>query len=302
MSDSDVLENTPKLKIFALVADSYRAVFGNLGVMVRILWLPMALMGVVNFRFQDQHFEDLNAVLKAQNDSAAVQAQLDVASDPMFIIYWLVSWVVMVAAFVSLHRFVLLGDNPPSLGFTVHKREWRYLGYLAAIVVTITLAMIVPIIGLTIFEMTIEAVFGTTGGMVGILIFAAFVTLLVCSVTLYIRLGFVLPAIALDHGGGLGRRFKHAWALAKGNTFRMFVALIVASLPFLLIFGIWSYQFMQSVAEAMATGTAFPAPNMVVVIVVFGGMSWLSYALIITTYSLAYRTLELASVEQQVEA
>jgi len=302
MSDSEIIQTETKLKVFALVADGYRAVFGNLGVMVHILWLPVALMGVVNYRFQAQNFQEFNALLQAENDPAAVQAHLNAAFDPMFFIYMLVSWVVMCAAFVSLHRFVLLGDKPPSLGFTVRKREWRYLGYVVAIMMIAMLAMIGPMIGLTILELVIEVVFGTTGGMIGILVFAALIGLLVFFVTTWVRLGFVLPAIALDQDGGLRRRFKSAWALAKGNTFRMFAALVVAQLPFMLVFGIWSFQFMQSAAEMMATGAATPVPNMVVTMVVFGGVSWLSYAVIITMYSLAYRILESASAEQQAQA
>ncbi|HEY9080553.1 hypothetical protein [Magnetovibrio sp.] len=300
MSDNDLVENTAKLKIFALVADSYRVVFGNPGTMVRILWLPMALMGIVNFRFQDRNFQDLNAALQVDTDPAALQAQLDAAFDPMFFIYMLVSWVVMCAVFVSLHRFVLLGEQPPTLGFTVRKREWRYLGYVIAILVTASVAMFVSMMGLIILELLVSALVGTEGAMVGILFFMVVLVLMVISVTIYVRLGFVLPTIALDQEGGVRRRFKGAWALAKGNTLRMFVALFVASLPYMLIFGIWSYAFMQSVAEAMAMGSGFE-PNMIITMVVFGVISWLWYGVTIAMYSIAYRTLEPVGPQQQVE-
>lgn len=275
MSDRELSRTTAKLKIFALVADSYRAVFGNLGTMTRILWLPMVILVVIEFRFAEQRV------------SAASNGLAGAAFDPMYFVYIVVSWIVICGAYVSLHRFFLLGDTPPALGFAFQRRELRYLGYCLAI----TPVVIVPMGGLWLLE---------TVGVVPMLLSAALTFVAIgFMVTWLIRLGFTLPAVALDQEGGLRRRFKHALALVNGNTWRMFLALFLASLPFVLILDIVPYVFSLTGSELIITDT--PVFVMQAVTVIGNVLDVYSHAVMIAMYSFAYLSFAMSNAKQQVE-
>jgi len=266
MSDSDVLETTPKLKVLTLVADSYRMMFGNLGTMARIFWLPAVVTLVISYRFD------------AQKDTAELQTQLGSLLEPMYLLYIAVSWVVMAGAYVSLHRFVLRGAKPPQLGFTFEKRELRYLGYSIAILA----ALMLPLSVLLLIEAALAQ-------MSDIVFSALSVVVLFFTFIGVVRLGLVLPAISLDQAGGLLWRFQSAWMLAKGHTFTMFIAQIVGLLPFVLITWIWPYQIISSATDLITT-------------VILNVLSWLSYAVMISMISIAYRILERGNAEQQAKA
>lgn len=268
MSDSNISQTATKLKVFALVADSYRVVFGNLSVMTRILWLPIALLVAMSYRFE------------AQKGTAEMQTQWGAFLDPMYLLYLVVYWVVMTGAYVSLHRFVLLGTKQPALGFTFEKRELRYLGYSIAI---LTILML-PIGVLVLLESVLPQV-------LGFVIATLSVAVMIGICIGIVRLGLVMPAISLDQAGGLQWHFQSAWALAKGNTFRILMAQIVALLPFVLVTWIWPEQTFSSVAEQTATGTDRELYGMITT-VILNVVSWLSTAVFIVLYSIAYRSLK----------
>jgi|GEM_PF-1907795 len=276
MSDSEVSQTATKLKVFALVADSYRAVFGNLGTMTRILWLPMVILVVIEFRFA------------VQKGPAASQGLAGSAFDPIYFVYIVVSWIVICGAYVSLHRFFLLGDKPSALGLAFQRRELRYLGYCLAIAPVV----ILPVGGLWLLE-SVE--------VVPLLLSAALTFAAIGFMVIWlIRLGFALPAIALDQEGGLRRRFKHALALVNGNTWRAFLALFLASLPFVVILDMVPYVFSLTGSELIITDT--PVFVMQAVTVIGNVLDVYSHAVMIAIYSFAYRTLELGKAKQQVKS
>jgi len=280
MSENDVSQTTVKLKIFDLVGDSYRAVFRNLGVMARISWLPIALMAMISFRFE------------SLNDPAALQAPMDISTNVVFVGYTVVQWVVLSLAFVSLYRFMLLDEKPPQLGFMLEKRELRFVGFSLAIMAAVLLPM-----GAGLVLSQLLGSIGIGPGLLGtVLAFAV----MIATLTGLVRLWLVLPAIALDQKGGLQWHFQSAWALAKGNTFRIFLALNVASLPLMLILAGWMYLVMPSEAEPIATGASVPA--MMAFSVVDGVMTWFFNAVAVVVSAMAYRTLKLNSAEQQGKA
>jgi len=276
MSDSGIAQTAVKLKVFTLVADSYRAVFGNLGTITRILWLVMVILVVMEFRFA------------GQKGSAASRVLVGADYEPVYFVYILVSWVLICGAYVSLHRFFLLGEKPPALGFSFQKRELRYLGYCLAI----TPVVMLPMGGLWLLE-SVEVV---PMFLSAALTFAAIGFMMIW----LIRLGFMFPAISLDQEGGLQRRFKHALALVDGNTGRMFLALIVALLPFVMILDIVPHIYSLSGAELMIADS--PVFVMQAVTVIGSVADVYSKAVMIAMYSFAYRTLELSSAKQQVKA
>lgn len=270
MSGSDVSQTAVKLKIFALVADSYRMVFGHLGVMVRILWLPLVVMGVTSIRFQ---------------------AQLDVTVEPMLLPYMVVSWLVICGVLVSVQRFELVGERPPPLGLTFAKREFRTLGYLVAI----AFVLIGVISGGGLLQLVLALVMGGANPVGGLLSAGLSIAVAVFAISVCVRLGFVLPALALDEPGGFVRRFKAAWALARGNTVRMVVALAVAASPFMIGAAVLEAVFLPFTQQDLNVGAGFNMP-LVIVIIGSGAISWISTPVTLFMYAIAYRTLEQGGV------
>lgn len=120
---------------------------------------------------------------------------------------------------VNWTRQLLLGpDAVPGFGLRWGARETRYLGRLLAIWILFVLA-------LTVVALPIGALFGQSGFTVLLLLIALLIGLF-----LLVRPMLMLPAAALDSPFTL----RQTWAVSPRTAGRIFGALLLVYLPFLL--------------------------------------------------------------------
>lgn len=282
MTDGKDLETKPKLHVILLVVNSYRTVFGNVGVMGQMIWLAVGF-GIANFYLQLWDMQQANpAVIEPTSSAFSLSA---------FIVGAL-SFLLLCGVTVAVTRFVLLGEMPTFPGFGISKRELRFAGYSLVLYLTLFLVFVAFMTVFWLLLMVIEIIFGGAGAMFGILSFAAFGGAGVVVVMLLVRLSFVMPAIAMDQDGGLQRRFHYAWVTTKGHVLRMFAALFLGLLPWMALNIGLSELYMFPAMEQFAQTGAFPfAPfsSLFLIVTITG---WTSTVLSIVMFAHAYRTLE----------
>jgi len=286
MSDSDVLETTPKLKVFSLVADSYRTLFKNVVNVATMLWAVVAIS--VLYVYLQQYIVEARGLRWGEGEPTAVWGYVL----GITLIDKLLMLLLVAVTAVSFHRLVLLGEAPGLLGFRIGKRERRFFGSAVVIELMIFGMASLPVIILAFLDAWIQATFESTGAMLGILGFFGISGLMIFGLVLLVRLWFALPAISIDEPGGLKVRLRAAWTMGRGNTVRMIAAIILAMLPWIVGLGVWAMYMVFELSQAQSLGhnpleSFFAGQGTVLTVMV----NWLMAAVIFILYSHAYQAL-----------
>ncbi len=178
-------------------------------------------------------------------------------------------------------RFELLGEDPSLLPDNSERRRFFvFAGYLLLFGLVLLGIIFVTVATLA----TSVSDYVALGGL-------AFVSCLIACWPLA-RICLVLPATAIDQGLGLGG----AWRLSSGNSARLFAALVLVSVPIVVILGL----FVTVLTYLLVTGTlpaeaSLDKPETLlfefVIAVVANGLQLIGFALLMSTISKAYATL-----------
>lgn len=292
MANGNNLETKPKLHVLLLVTDSYRTVFGNLGAMAQMLWLIIGF-NIANLYLQFEEMERTWAQIHQmqQGNPALIEPMSSMVLLSIFIGGGL-GLLLFAGVMVAMNRFVVLGEKPTFPGFRIGKRELRYVGYFLAVYFTQFLITIAFMIVFMLLQIGINILFGEAGAMTSILSFILFVGAGVGMAMLLLRLLFVMPAIAVDQDGGLRRRFDYAWKTAKGHTLRMFAALILGLLPWMVLNLALAELYMFPALQQVAQAGAFPFWAFSSFFLIATITGWIAMVLGVVMYAHAYRALE----------
>jgi hypothetical protein len=222
------MDDGGKIRIWEMVAESYRFVLSHPRDLVRVGWLPLIALFAVNL-----HFDGIGPVALGPAIGGAV-VNLVILSVIAAII--LVAW----------HRVVLLGDGGRrGIAVNLGPREMHYLlSWLALSVVFLVLfAVAWALVTAAGFALLVALKFvlllaGAGDGLAlgktdqfMVLLYAAVLPAFLLASYFTTRLSLVLPAMATDRRRSLGR----AWSLSAGNGWRLVLAALLVMLPVELV-------------------------------------------------------------------
>ncbi len=221
-----------KIRIWRMVAESYRFLLAHPGVLVRIGWLPLLLLYGINLAFGG-----LNAWPQSQDLSALLPPLGRLTGNV------LAQSLVAAAVLVAWHRVVLLGEAAVPGVFALHAglREAKYLA--TWLLLSLLFMLVLTLVSLAIVALGFgamlgaQAVLGAAGSAGGVALGqpAQFIALqvlsLICALLIAAyattRLSLILPALATDRQ----RSFGTAWQLSAGSGWRLVAASLLVMLP-----------------------------------------------------------------------
>jgi hypothetical protein len=211
-----------KLPVLAILSRTFGFLLGDLPTIVRLSWLPLAIAAGISFYLGGQAIDAIVAA-KGNPSAGAGAPQADLLAGT-------ISFVTNAIVVVALLRVVLYGDRKPgwpawiSLGIT----EGRFM----LVYILLVIAGIAGVIGTVLIFSLFAAAAAQVPGMALVIDMVAF-GLLVGVVWVMVKLYLVPAVVVAENTLGVER----AWALMRGNAFRMFVILLVAYVP-LAIMGV----------------------------------------------------------------
>ncbi len=237
-------QRRPRLPVQSVVVESYRLLWRERDELVRLGLLPV----LVTF---------LLTVLEVQTTGAGTMSLirlLALAPLTLFAVNW--------------HRLVLLGSEsvPGSFGLRWESRETRFLVQGALLSLGIGFVLLTP--GMAALHLLQQPP----------MTYAVMAALALAFILLWLRLGLIFPAIAVDHP----YRMAQSWRDSAGCGFQFLAAVLVASMPVLI-----ALQVFIELAYGIGLGRAAPYA----VLFLSTGASYLSAAVLFTVMSLVFRRL-----------
>jgi len=222
------------LPVIATVGEAYGRVFLHLGLVARAGTLPFAL-----------------SVLLTGLGLSAMRYPLASA------LVLLASLVPYTLFGVSWHRTTLLGPTiaPPPLLPGWRQRHWRFLGYLAAVILIIDgLIVVLSLAGDVLLSLGRTETGPGPAAQIALFAVAALVIFYVL-----LRLCFVFPAVAVDESYGL----RHSWTHTRGQGLRLFAAMLLTVVPLVLLAWIKTVIVDGALLGGLEieTGDAMPTPE-----------------------------------------
>jgi len=238
-----------KIPVFRTVADAYAFAFGNLGVIVGLIWIPMLAYTVIGFIAQLTTI-DARIIYETTNNEAVLRPAL----------LWLAAIsVVTCLAYAMmivpvLQQAVGIRKGHAFAHFALGQEEWRTFGGYALLLGGVVLAILAALIAAGIVGMLLGGQAGLATlptPLAAILDVAALVVFAGIAVTA-VRVWLLIPAVTVLEGKA---DLLHSYRLGKGNTWRLFAIFLltfiavqlVESLVLGLVFG-WQVAFPELAA------------------------------------------------------
>ena len=220
-----------KIPVAQTVAESYRFVFGGLGTVIGLIWLPIVILTVGGYFTMVPYFSGMAGALDSGDASQQGSLLLHVLAFDIVMI------VLMAMIAVAIAREILNPVRRPSfLRFALGPAEFRAIGGLIALFFLMIIFVVILVIVSMVIGFVANALLPAAGaaGSKGAAGIGALVSVLGFFGLVYImvRLGFLLvPAVAMEGGFGLER----SWQLTKGNFWRIFAVLVATLVPIVIV-------------------------------------------------------------------
>jgi hypothetical protein len=207
-----------KLPVFETAGRAYQFLLRDAGTILRLSWLPLLVVTVVQHFVLRAQFAAMRTALEAGNVAAASGGSWR---------WQILNFVVTIAGTsivaVALHRVILMGDRQP--GRFVHFAFGK----------TELLFALLPVILLVPAVIVLSLVFGIALVALGKEAAPALVVLMVLAwgalIYVAVRLELVLPITVLE-----GRyKFGDSWNLTQGNFWRIIGVWVVTLIPFVVV-------------------------------------------------------------------
>lgn len=221
-----------KVSVWSTVGASYRFVLRRPGALMRVGWLPLLLLFLV----------DLAAGGALPGIASLVEEPVRARLAELILTFF-TQTVIAVVLLVAWHRVVMLdqGETAAMVGLGVGRREIRYLGFWVLLSAVFAAALVLTYLAVLAggFAVLVVAKLGFViagavelpplgrAGQFTLLSVAGFLCGMMVAVYVSVRLSLVLPAIATDQG----RPLIEAWRLSRNNGWRLAAASILVLLP-----------------------------------------------------------------------
>lgn len=251
-----------QLPVLETVRSVYRFVFGNLPWLIQAAVVPYVMSVLL------------------------LILQLTLAPEiGIYLLLHLAGFVPYTLFAVSWHRLALLGPaaaSPPWLP-PWHLRHWRFFGYFLLVNI-IGNIVVVPLIALLGGMLVTGATSEPSLGFFLVLPASVLVMLYVM-----LRLGFVLPAVAVDERYGLAESWRHT----AGQGFRLVGAMVFAvaplALPLVLLFLIAGAEAPPDEAAGPETQQQVSLGATIAIQVIVTALIYLLTAITVSVISVAFR-------------
>jgi len=218
-----------KIPVGKTIAYAYQFTFGNLGVIIGLIWLPTVLSAVGSFFTQTFYYQDLLVAQTQANPSAAGPGLTSLLA-------WLIVAVLLsaIANVAVLQRAMGRQTGSPYYHFVLGPEEFRVFGAQIAFYATMVLlsvALLIACLGL----LQTAAAGGSAAAIARPVLLVATLAGGAFILFVYARLSFLLlPATLIEERIGLAR----SWALSQGNFWRIAAIMLACWGPLLLVVGI----------------------------------------------------------------
>ncbi len=230
-----------KIPVGKTIAFSYGFTFGNIGVIIGLIWLPMVLLTLGGYFVFSPYYESFSRAAMEDNPAAIGQATVTL------FFYALVAVIFYAMIYVALTRQALgMNQNHSLLRFSLGAAEWRMYGailalMLALIVLSIVILMTAGLLGAVatfvlgmlgmapdLAQVAAKGAAGVKTASGSVLFVAGLIEVFIACTVIYVfvRLSFLLaPVTVVEEQINLGR----GWQLTKQNFWRL-LAIFLATL------------------------------------------------------------------------
>ena len=283
-----------KLPLLAVAGYAYKFLIEDTATILRLSWLPLLLVTIVQYFTMRAFYRALRTALEtgsvaSLSDTSAIWSIWGSAM-PAWQLPGAVAVVIGTSIVaVALHRVILMGDRRPGLlvHFAFGKVEMLFV-FLPIIGMAIAISGSMLLIGM------IEALLGDKNPALNLVFILVWCALIFCVV----RLAMIFPVTVIESRYD----FRQAWALTRGNFWRLVGLGIVVFVPSLIVAGMVSYAFAPAsgLAQLIETGSSGNQPsgvfdviesNLVVQSIIGYLWSIVSGALGVAMLSYAYKAL-----------
>ena len=226
-----------RLPVLTTVASAYGSLPANLGVFLRIAWLPLLIIGTLAYVLYTIKYQVL---LDTQPDRRGA-----LTSPLADILMPLVLWPLMSSIAVAWHLYLLRGERPRGwFQLRFDGRVWKYLGFVLLMGLGALMLIGPPTIVLSIA--------GVAANLGSFALLAPLLVVSVCALTYIARFALVLPVLAL------GRRLPIEDVLHKtrGNALPIAAGSVLTAAPVIAcvaaLYQLWPVNIDQWTASSMA--------------------------------------------------
>ena len=207
-----------KLPGIEVVKRAYGFLASDFGTIVRIAWLPLLIVSIVQFFVNRAALEALTEAVSAGDLTLSGGDQSEWPS----LISTLLAIVGGAIVTVALHRVVLFGDRKP--GTYVYFNFGKVEGLF--VILPLVVGMVIMLAFSAIFASTFNPGEAPNLALIFLFLLAAAVLFF-----LSVRLALLWPIIVVEERFD----FQQAWNLSRGNFWRLFGTFILALLPFVVV-------------------------------------------------------------------
>jgi hypothetical protein len=231
-----------KVPVLATIREAYRFVFVNLGAIIALIWLPMLVVTVMGYFVLTRYYDAFASAL-ASGDYAAMGPEA-----LGLLVYLLVTLLIGAMMSVPVAGLAMGGRKPETLvHFAFGATEWRLFRALLGLIGF----MLVPLLLIGVASNVMQSS-GVAMGPLHVTSALALLVVLFYFSCIYfgLRFAFLLPVLAIRDNG---RLLPRAWALTRGNFWRLFAVALCTAGPVLLL---------AFVLEAVLEGPALVMPQL----------------------------------------
>jgi hypothetical protein len=224
-----------KLPVFKAFGASFAVVFGHFGEMLKILWLPLALLLGAGYWFAGQTFRYSRHIMEMQLPGGPVDPH-QMMQEVFHELGWtglilLADIILIPMMFAGILRFIIRGERAKGLFYL------RFGGDELRILITFILQALlfcalyiggIIVIGLLVYGLGYAQMSPSISGLAGLLVGLAFIVFMIW---VALRLSLTLPAAVGARKIGIGP----SWSVTKGNVWRLLGYWILWGLLFWLI-------------------------------------------------------------------
>ena len=211
-----------RIPVGKTIGYAYGFTFGHLGTIIGIAWLPLVLIGVLQFL---PYAFGGNPMLPAEDATAAGRQALEgLATSLLTLLLYSIIYVPVTQHALGLRH------GTPIVHLALGAPELRVMGAIILFIVVfigmvLGVAVLAGILGLVGAATGKAAIFGLIAALVFLAAFFGFIYAIV-------RLSFLLVPVTVAEGH---ISLTRGWLLTRGNFWRIFVVLLAIVVPILLL-------------------------------------------------------------------
>lgn len=256
-----------QLPVFDIITRSVRDIWQNRRDFAAFAFLPILVVSIIG-TLMSAVIGDVRIII---DDPTQVPPQVVLRMFFGTVVNWLAGFALYTVFAVAWHRRTLAGSEA-TVGAALRwgRRQWRFFRRLVFLIVNLMVLMFL----LTILLMAVIPVIPVAPVLSALLIAVGLI---------YARVALVLPATATDTPMTVAESAK----LTKGNSWRMFMAVVVLPLALMLFGGIAVLVVVAPLTDII--GSSMTARFLVSLVA--QTVNYIGFAAGITALSLAYRQL-----------